>query len=122
MTFEERIAAFNETPIPSIAGSHIVIWLDENGFFTAPASTKYHGAYEGGLFDHSLAVTNTLVDLTVKNQLKWGRPESPYLIGIRILLFWLTDIYFLIQRSGSTIRALCSKVTVTSQLYWHPHS
>lgn len=82
MTFEERIAAFNETPIPSIAGSHIVIWLDENGFFTAPASTKYHGAYEGGLFDHSLAVTNTLVDLTVKNQLKWGRPESPYIIGM----------------------------------------
>ena len=28
--------------------------LDDLGFFTAPASTKYHGAFEGGLFDHSL--------------------------------------------------------------------
>ena len=28
--------------------------LDYLGFFDAPASTKYHGAFEGGLFDHSL--------------------------------------------------------------------
>lgn len=26
------------------------------GFFTSPASAKYHGAYEGGLFDHCMAV------------------------------------------------------------------
>ena len=31
-------------------------WLISNGFFTAPASTKYHGNYEGGLFDHSLSL------------------------------------------------------------------
>lgn len=24
--------------------------LEDLGFFEAPASTKYHGAYEGGLF------------------------------------------------------------------------
>ena len=30
--------------------------LDEIGFFTAPASSKYHGAYEGGLCEHSLDV------------------------------------------------------------------
>ena len=31
-------------------------WLITSGFFNAPASTKYHGAYEGGLFDHSLSL------------------------------------------------------------------
>lgn len=52
------------------------------GFFTAPASTKYHGAYEGGLFDHSFAVAKFLVELTEKNDLKWQRPESPYIVGM----------------------------------------
>ena len=56
--------------------------LDELGFFTAPASTKYHGAYEGGLFDHSLATAEALVDLTEKLNLKWERPESPYIVGM----------------------------------------
>lgn len=28
-------------------------WLEQIGFFTAPASAKYHGAYAGGLVEHS---------------------------------------------------------------------
>ena len=52
------------------------------GFFEVPASIKYHGAYEGGLFDHSLAVTRALVELTEKLNLEWERPESPYLVGM----------------------------------------
>jgi hypothetical protein len=60
---------------------HTIV-LEELGFFTAPASTKYHGAYEGGLFDHSLAVANILVDITEKLGLEWERPESPYIVGM----------------------------------------
>ena len=56
--------------------------LKELGFFTAPASTKYHGAYEGGLFDHSLQVASELVNLTNKLGLEWERPESPYIVGM----------------------------------------
>ena len=56
--------------------------LAELGFFTAPASTKYHGAYEGGLFDHSLEVAKQLVNLTEKLGLEWSRPESPYIVGM----------------------------------------
>lgn len=56
--------------------------LDILGFFTAPASTKYHGAYEGGLFDHSLLTAKALVDLTEKLNLSWVRPESPYIVGM----------------------------------------
>lgn len=57
-------------------------WLVDNQFFTAPASTKYHGAYEGGLFDHSLAVTNRLSKLTEDNRLVWKRPQSPLVVGM----------------------------------------
>ena len=56
--------------------------LENLRFFTAPASTKYHGAYEGGLFDHSLATAEALVELTEKLGLKWERPESPYIVGM----------------------------------------
>ena len=31
-------------------------WLEDTDFFKAPASTKYHGAHEGGLCEHSLNV------------------------------------------------------------------
>ena len=36
-------------------------WLESTDFYTAPASTKYHGAYAGGLLEHSLNVYYRLV-------------------------------------------------------------
>lgn len=34
----------------------LLSWLEGTDFYKAPASTRYHGAYEGGLCDHSLHV------------------------------------------------------------------
>ena len=56
--------------------------LEKINFFVAPASTKYHGAYVGGLFDHSLEVAYALARLTTKLNLNWMRPESPLIIGL----------------------------------------
>ena len=36
-------------------------WLESKDFYAAPASTKYHGAYAGGLLEHSLNVFRRLV-------------------------------------------------------------
>lgn len=52
------------------------------GFFECPASTKFHGAYEGGLFDHSFAVAKCLRSLTNRLELKWQREEAPELVGL----------------------------------------
>lgn len=38
-------------------------WLDRTDFYTAPASTKYHGTFEGGLALHSLKVYEQLNEL-----------------------------------------------------------
>lgn len=38
-------------------------WLESTDFFTAPASTRFHGAYEGGLARHSLNVYSQLYSL-----------------------------------------------------------
>ena len=35
-------------------------WLDEAGYFTSPASSKYHNVYSGGLVDHSWDVMSLL--------------------------------------------------------------
>ena len=56
--------------------------LMDMGFFTAPASSCYHGNWEGGLFEHSVNVTEALVDLTERMGLKWSRPISPYIVGM----------------------------------------
>lgn len=60
----------------------LMAYLNSGGFFTAPASTKYHGAYEGGLFDHCVAVTNALEDFSLCMGLNWQREESPFIVGM----------------------------------------
>ena len=37
-------------------------WIGGTDFFTAPASTRFHAAYEGGLLEHSLNVFHNLED------------------------------------------------------------
>jgi hypothetical protein len=39
----------------------LVKWLETSDFFYAPASTKFHGSYAGGLLEHSLNVYDCLV-------------------------------------------------------------
>lgn len=41
----------------------LVDYLVKSDFFYAPASSKYHGAYEGGLCEHCLQVYHTLKEL-----------------------------------------------------------
>ena len=57
-------------------------WLIDNGFFSAPASTRFHGAYNGGLYDHSKNVYIRLQEMTDKLGLSWMRPESPFVVGM----------------------------------------
>lgn len=81
---ETRIQSFRDWMEPALhlLPEDIVEKLISDGFFMAPASTKHHGAYEGGLFDHSFNVTCVLLRLTENNGLTWSRPESPYIIGM----------------------------------------
>ena len=42
---------------------NVIIRLEELGFFKAPASTKFHLNYEGGLFEHSMNVCDMALEL-----------------------------------------------------------
>lgn len=63
-------------------GDATVKQLIAMGFTKQTASTKYHGCYEGGLFDHSWRVMERLLDLTRKNKLTWKRNRSPYVVAL----------------------------------------
>ena len=41
----------------------LIDFLEKTDFFTAPASTRFHSSYEGGLLQHSLNVYDCLVNL-----------------------------------------------------------
>lgn len=81
MTLAERIEKFNNL-MGDIVPPEVKKDLLEKGFFTAPASTKYHGNYEGGLFDHSYMVAHYLKKLTEECRLDWQNPRSPLLVGM----------------------------------------
>lgn len=81
MTLAERIEKFNNL-MGDIAPPEVKKDLLDKGFFTAPASTKYHGNYEGGLFDHSYMVARYLKKLTEECRLDWQNPRSPLLVGM----------------------------------------
>ncbi|MCM1569128.1 MAG: HD domain-containing protein [Roseburia sp.] len=48
-------------------------WLKLSDFFTAPASTRFHLAKEGGLVEHSINVYKRLRKLWVS---EWGEPDA----------------------------------------------
>lgn len=41
----------------------LIQWISDSDFFVAPASTRFHGNYDGGLCEHSLHVYDCLVDI-----------------------------------------------------------
>nr|DAL90326.1 MAG TPA: putative HD superfamily hydrolase [Caudoviricetes sp.] len=66
----------------SVVSDDMMEYLMAYGFFTAPASTKYHGNYEGGLLEHSYMVTKFLLTLTQDNHLIWRKARSPFIVGM----------------------------------------
>ncbi len=55
------INIFKSSIIPKREGAdRLLQWIESTDFFRAPASTRFHGAFESGLCNHSLAVYESL--------------------------------------------------------------
>lgn len=78
---EKRMVKFDRS-VGEFIPAEFEVWLEESEFFTQPASTHYHGAYEGGLFDHSYEVMKFLVNVTEKLGIQWQKERSPYIVGM----------------------------------------
>lgn len=67
---------------------------NKSDFFTCPASAKFHGAYAGGLCDHSLNVYHCLADYLARERVQelYGVEASGESIAIAALLHDLCKI------------------------------
>ena len=70
--------------------------VEKTDFFTAPASTRFHGAYEGGLLEHSLNVYECLCDYIKNSRFckKYGFEFSEESLAIVSLLHDLCKTNF----------------------------
>lgn len=66
--FCERLRKTNREGI-----ENIIELFEEQGFFTAPASTKFHLSHEGGLVEHSLNVCDMALEI---RKMLIGRDDS----------------------------------------------
>ena len=62
MTYQEQFIEIYNTHIKRQGAEELLEWIKRTDFFTAPASTRYHCAFEHGLVMHSVSVFNTMVE------------------------------------------------------------
>lgn len=94
---EEFIAVYQEN-IQRRGADRLLEWLDSDAsdFFTAPSSTRFHGAYEGGLVEHSLNVYECLKDYLNRPLTKelYGMDYTPETIAVTALLHDICKVGF----------------------------
>lgn len=66
---EEFVRIYNEN-IKRDGADKLLAYLMKSDFFTAPASTRFHGSHEGGLLEHSLNVYHCLKDYLERDRAK----------------------------------------------------
>jgi hypothetical protein len=95
MTAKERfLEIYNEKITREGADKLLDFLLNGSDFFTAPASTRYHGAYEGGLVEHSLNVYDCLVDMMERLKERYGIEYPDESIAIAGLLHDICKVNF----------------------------
>ena len=60
MTNKERFKEIFISQVTRPGAADLLAWLGTTDFFEAPASTRFHGAYPGGLVEHSLKEFDSL--------------------------------------------------------------
>lgn len=81
--WEKNIKDFREFMRNRVNNSNVLSnFLDELGYFTAPAAISHHGNYIGGLYDHSKQVATELQNLTERLGLRWAHSRSPIIVGM----------------------------------------
>ena len=91
---EEFIEIFKQNITRPGADALLDYLENKSDFFTAPASARYHSAYEGGLCEHSVNVYHCLVDYLSRPRAQelYGLEYSPETVAIVALLHDLCKI------------------------------
>lgn len=98
MSFKEEFLEIYRNNITRDGADRLLDFLlcNSSDFFTAPASTRFHGAYEGGLLEHSLNVYHCLKDYLSRQRCKdvYGMEYSDETIALVALLHDLCKVNF----------------------------
>ena len=96
MTNQERFRQIFQEKITRDGADKLLEFLEKSDFYTAPASTRYHLACEGGLLQHSLNVYDCLVDILNRPRVKelYGIQYSDESIAIAGLLHDICKVNF----------------------------
>ena len=70
MTVKERFIEIYNQNIKREGADKLLDYLCRSDFFTSPASARYHGAYAGGLCEHSLNVYDCLSAYLARERVK----------------------------------------------------
>lgn len=62
MDYKEQFEEIYKSKITRKGSAELLEWLNTTDFFTAPASTKFHCACEGGLVQHSVNVYKVMME------------------------------------------------------------
>lgn len=77
---ERYLELISSISVPDSDIQGLIKWLEASDFFIAPATTRYHGSYDGGLCAHSLCVYENLVKLSnmfaLISEKKWEVDEE----------------------------------------------
>jgi hypothetical protein len=92
---ERFIEVYNKNILREGADKLLEYLLSKSSdFFTAPASTRFHGAYEGGLLEHSLNVYDCLADYLSRSRVKdtYGLEYTDETVAVCALLHDLCKV------------------------------
>ncbi|MBR1824681.1 MAG: HD domain-containing protein [Ruminococcus sp.] len=96
MTPKEEFIQIYKENIKRGGADKLLEYLEKSDFFTAPSSTRFHGAYEGGLVQHSLNVYHCLKDYLSRPRTKelYGMDYSEETIALVALLHDVCKVNF----------------------------
>lgn len=98
---KEKFINIYKSYIKREGSDRLLEYLCSSDFFTAPASTRFHGSYPGGLCEHSINVFECLKDIMERPRMKevYGVNYSDESIAIAALLHDVCKVDFYVESS-----------------------
>ena len=99
LDYKKKFIAIYNATIKREGADKLLQFLEESDFFTAPASTRYHGSHPGGLCEHSINVYECLCDYLKRPRAKelYGMNYTEETIAIVSLLHDVCKTNFYVE-------------------------
>ena len=99
LDYKKKFIEIYRAKIKREGADKLLEFLEDSDFFTAPASTRYHGSHPGGLVEHSINVYECLCDYMARPRVKelYGMNYSEESIAIVSLLHDICKTNFYVE-------------------------